>query len=321
MPPTRVLLDTDPGIDDALSILLALASPELHVEAITTSGGNLPVEKTTVNALKIVELAGAIQIPVAKGVEKPLFRKRPDDPFSHGEDGLGNTFLPEPKLKLDPRNAVDVIVEKVKEFPGELTLITTGPLTNIGLSLMKEPWIAKKIREHILMGGIYGVTPYGYQNATGLSPVLDWNICVDPEAAKVVFHSGMEITTIGNDVTTVPSSDVKEHHITNLEKVDTPITRFAAKAMRYITQRGFIMHLHDPMAVAIAVRRDLFKFTRLRVDVETQGELTAGQTIADHRMRRPVVWGEEVPEVTVATDVDGPKLIDFFIERIQSMKK
>lgn len=318
MPPEKVILDCDPGIDDALAILLAFASPELKVTAITTVSGNLHVDKTSVNALKILELIGVKDVPVAKGAEKPLFRELPKDPFSHGEDGLGNTWLPEPNLKLHPKHALDIIIEEVFENKEDILLISTGPLTNIALALLKERRLAKWVKKHIMIGGIYGVTPYGYMNATGLTPVSEWNINVDPEAAKIVFNSGMNIVAIGLDVTTIPSAEFKIEHVEKLAKVDTYVTRFATRAIRYIIDRGFPMHLHDPMAIVAAATNSLFKFTKLRVDVETNGKLTLGQTVTEHRLR--FKWGEDKPEITVACDVDGPALIDLFIKRIQSLK-
>ncbi|MEM1547106.1 MAG: nucleoside hydrolase [Candidatus Methanomethylicia archaeon] len=318
MPPEKIILDCDPGIDDALAILLAFASPELKVTAITTVSGNLHVDKTSVNALKILELIGVKDVPVAKGAEKPLFRELPKDPFSHGEDGLGNTWLPEPKLKLHPKHASDIIIEEAFENKEDILLISTGPLTNIALALLKERRLAKWIKKHIMIGGIYGVTPYGYMNATGLTPVSEWNINVDPEAAKIVFNSGMNIVAIGLDVTTIPSAEFKIEHVEKLAKVDTYVTRFATRAIRYIIDRGFPMHLHDPMAIVAATTSNLFKFTKLKVDVETNGKLTLGQTVAEHRLR--FKWSEDKPEITVACDVDGPTLIDLFIKRLQSLK-
>lgn len=313
----KVLIDCDPGIDDALAILLALASPELEVMAITTVSGNLHVDKTSKNALKVLELAGVKDIPVAKGAHKPLLRSLPKDPFSHGEDGLGNTWLPEPKQELHPSYAPDLIIEMAREYRGEIALISTGPLTNIALALLKEPLLAKWINKHFMVGGIYGVTRYGYMNATGLTPVSEWNINVDPEAAKIVFHSGMKIMAIGNDVTTMPSAEFKREHLRELAKTDTPVVRFAVKAISYIINRGFPMHLHDPMAVAAAIDDKLFKFTKLRVDVETKGELTLGQTVTEHRLR--FRWGEERPEINVAYDVNGPALLRLFIDRLSSL--
>ena len=314
----KVLIDCDAGIDDSLNIIFGLASPEIQIEAITAVSGNLHVDKTSLNVLKVLELAGVSGIPVAKGSAKPLFRELTSDPFSHGSDGLGNTNLPYPRQELDSRHAIDLIIDTVNKFPGELTLITTAPLTNVALCLLRDPTIVKRVKEQIMIGGIYGVTPYGYKNATGVTPVCEWNVNVDPEAARIVFQSGMPITAIGNDVTTMPSSEVKEEDIRNLESADTPITRFAAKMMRFITNRGLPMHLHDPMSVAVAVRRSLFKFTKLLVDVETRGELTAGQTVTEHRLR--FKWGEEKPELTIAEDVDGVRLKELFTNRIQSLR-
>lgn len=318
MPVKKIILDCDPGIDDALAILLALASPELEIIGITTVSGNLHVDKTSKNALKVLELAGANHIAVAKGAAKPLLRPLPKDPFSHGEDGLGNTFLPEPRRSLSRLHAADFIIQRAEENKGEIFLVSTAPLTNIALAILKEPNLPKWIEKHILIGGIYGVTPYGYANATGLSPVLEWNICVDPEAAKIVFNSGMDIVAIGNDVTTIPSAEFKLEHLRRLTSVKTPITKFAEKIIRYIIDRGFPMHLHDPMAIAAAVDESLFKFVRLRVDIEIHGTLTCGQTVTEHRKR--FAWGEEKPEISVAYDIDAKRFLDLFIMRIQSLK-
>ena len=198
----RILLDCDPGIDDSTAIIFALKSNLIKVEAITAVSGNLTADRTSINALKTLELLDVVDIPVAQGMMKPLVRAFPHDPFSHGDDGLGNTQLPVPELQLDQRFGPDLIIETVNQFVGEITLVATGPLTNIAVALMKAPDIVDKVDRLILIGGAFGFNEYASTYATGDNPVSEWNVYVDPEAARLVFHSGIPITAIGLDVAT-----------------------------------------------------------------------------------------------------------------------
>jgi len=303
----------DPGIDDALGILLALRSPELKLRAITTVSGNVHVDKTSVNALKVLEIAGVSDIPVAKGFSKPLVRQLVTAERFHGVDGLGDAGLPTPKLTLDKRHATDLIIQEVEASEKrEITLIATGPLTNIAASLKRSPEISEKVDQLIIMGGAYGVTPYGLGNQT---PVAEFNIYVDPEAAKIVFRSGIPLTAVGLDVTTNPSAVLESKLYSEICSADTPVAKFISKITRsWIAQWGTIT-IHDPMAVALCIDRTLFKTDRFHVDVETTGELTVGQTVTDRRF-----WLEEVyrakPNVNVCVDVEGKRFLKLFMDRL-----
>ena len=185
-PRWRIILDVDPGIDDALAILLALRSPELQVEAITTVAGNLPLEVTTRNALKVVELAGRSDLTVARGAGKPLNGKLTLADFVHGEDGLGGAELPIPEKKVDPRPAAELIVDLVEANPGEITLVGVGPLTNLATVLNIAPRVVEKVNSIVLMGGAW--------SGGNTTPAAEFNIYSDPEAAQIVLDSGSAIT-------------------------------------------------------------------------------------------------------------------------------
>jgi inosine-uridine nucleoside N-ribohydrolase len=182
----RILLDTDPGIDDALALLLALASPEIQLEAITTVSGNVHVDLTTRNALALLELAGRMDIPVARGCEGPLLVKNVDAADVHGSNGLGGIELPHPKSQPVVQHAVELIIEKVMDAPGEITLVAIGPLTNIALAFRREPRIAQSVREVVIMGGALRVPG-------NVTPGAEFNIFCDPHAAHIVFHAGWPI--------------------------------------------------------------------------------------------------------------------------------
>lgn len=308
--PKKVILDMDPGIDDALAILLAVRSPELKVEAITTVSGNVHVDKASLNALKILELAEVKDICVARGMDRPLIRELETAEYIHGEDGLGNIDLPAPKLSLHPKHAVDLLIERASSAPGEITLVTTGPLTNVAMAVLKEPKIVGWIREVILMGGAFAVTPYGYGNVT---PAAEFNIWCDPEAARIVFHSGLPIVAVGLDVTNNPSACLRKDHLKELSSAGTAISKFITQVFRFYltrTQRGR-MELHDPVAVAVAIDKSLVATKRLFVDVETRGEVTRGQTIAD---RRP--WSKMRTNANVCCKIDGERFLSLFMDRL-----
>ena len=308
--PKKVILDMDPGIDDALAILLAVKSPELKVEAITTVSGNVHVDKASLNALKILELAKVEDIPVARGMERPLIRELETAEHIHGENGLGNTNLPIRKLALHPKHAVDLLIEKITSAPKEITLITTGPLTNVAMAILKEPKIVGRIKEVVLMGGAYAITPYGYGNVTS---VAEFNVWCDPEAAKIVFRSGLPIVAVGLDITTDPSTCLREEHLKKFSCAGTAISKFIVQASRFYltrTQRDR-MELHDPVAVAVAIDKTLVTTKKFFVDVETKGEITRGQTIAD---RRP--WSKMETNIEVCYRIDGKRFLSLFMERL-----
>jgi len=299
----RILIDCDPGIDDSLAIILALKSDQIKLEAITTVTGNLHVDDTTRNAFTILELMNAKNIPVAKGMAKPLVREIPIDPFSHGQDGLGNTALPVPEMKLHEKSAAELIVETINANPHEITLVATAPLTNIAMVLLIDPSIAHKVQQVILIGGSFGFTKYAYTNATGDNPVSEWNVYVDPEAAEIVFNSGMPITAVGLDVATHPSINFKPEHIEKLKASGKKEALYVCKLVEFVEERGFEPYcvLIDSLAMAAAIDSTIITTTPVRVAIETQGKHTLGQTVTD--IRNNFRW-EHLPLINAASDAD-----------------
>lgn len=308
----RVLIDCDPGIDDALAIILAVKSHKLQIEAITTVSGNLTADRCQKNALKVLELLGVDSIPVAKGSLKPLVRPFPSDPFSHGNDGLGNTALPEPTLTPSSRFAPDIIVEIVNRFPNDITLITTGPLTNIALALMRDPDLPSKVDELIIIGGAFGFNRSAALNATGDNPVSEWNIYVDPEAARLVFHSGIKLTAIGLDVATHRDINFRPSDIEQLKAANNRETQFALDLVNFSAGRGFQSYtvLIDSTAIAAAIDPTLIQYQTIHVDIETQGELTRGQTVTD--IRDNFRW-THLPSINAAYNADFGGFLDLVV--------
>src|ERR1041385_7851505 len=216
--PRRIILDTDPGIDDAMAILLALRSPELKVEAITVVAGNVPVELGAENARKLADLAGRTDVIVSKGAAGPLQRKLTTAEAIHGKNGLGGVVLPPPKIALDGRHAVQVIHDVIDANPGQITLVPVGPLTNVALAFLQYPDLAAKTREIILMGGTVGAG-----NAT---PVAEANIHQDAEAAKIVFESGVPILMV--DLTACAQALLTRDEAVRLRESADPAARFVA---------------------------------------------------------------------------------------------
>ncbi|MGQ0550624.1 MAG: nucleoside hydrolase [Armatimonadota bacterium] len=306
----RVIIDTDPGVDDSMAVQFGLRSPEVRIEALTSVFGNNPVEITTRNALKNLEVAGRPDIPVAPGAGKPLLR-----PYSgrgsivHGDDGLGNSNLTPPRLQPSHRRAAEMIVERVMAEPGEITILALGPLTNVALAVSLEPRIAQHVREVVFMGG--AATVRG--NA---APAAEANIHNDPEAAKIVFHAGWPLTMIGLDVTTQVQMNLS--HLQRLRSAGTAVGDFLAAIMphylnQYRERYGLDgqMFVHDPSAMIYLIDPTLFRARNLYVDVETRGEATAGETVPDLRNR----W-DKAPNVTVCLEVDGERLVALYFERI-----
>lgn len=294
----HIILDTDPGVDDALAFLLAFGSPELKVEAVTTVAGNVSHEKGHRNAKQLLEFLGRTDVPVCQGAERPLVRGLRHAEGVHGETGLGGASLPEPRMKTDRRSAVQVIHEKAEELDGELTLVTVGPLTNVAAALVADPTLQSKLNGLVMMGGAYGLTPYGHGNA---SPVAEFNVWHDPEAAKIVFNSGIPTVCAGLDTTTHPDYRMNVETFTEIEAKDTRRSRLVADLCRGIVERFEGFNLHDPMAVAYLVDPTIFKTRRIRVDVETCGELTRGMTVVARHHGRIV---EADAEVIVEADAE-----------------
>jgi len=308
----RILIDTDPGIDDSMMIQLALKSPEVQIEALTTVFGNSFVNLTTRNALINLEEAERTDIPVACGASKPLIR-----PYAlgnagqvHGRDGLGNCrYLPDPKHQALATPAAMLIVERVMLSPGDLTLLATGPLTNLALALSLEPLIAQQVRDVVIMGGII--------ERDLNSPIAETNIRNDPEAARIVFHAGWPLTMVPLDVTL--KTEMGLPHLERIKEANTRVAKFLGKITpvyfewcrkRYNREA---MKIHDSAALAYILDSSLFQTRELTVDIEVHGELTSGQTVVDLQGN-----SGKRPNVTVCQDVDSERLLEMHLERITS---
>ncbi len=306
--PKDIIIDCDVGIDDALAIMLALGSKELRIRAITAVCGNVEVEKTSKNALKVLETFDARDIPVARGCARPLRRELYTAGYVHGSDGLGDSNLPDPTMGLDPRHAVDLIIDEAGK--GGLHLVCLGPLTNLASALSRAPQLADKLEGVTTMAGAFGLTPYGFGNVT---PVSEFNVYVDPEAAKIVFNSGLKLTVVGLDVTTDPSAMLTKNRYQKIIESGNRGARFLQKIASKLIESWGSLSLHDPMTVAYLVDHALLTVTEYPVDVETEGSIARGQTIADRRAWKEVVQFKG--RARIATAVDAPKFLRIFEER------
>jgi inosine-uridine nucleoside N-ribohydrolase len=343
--PFRVIIDTDPGVDDALALLLAMRSPELKIEGITPVAGNVPLELGLPNALRMVEIAGRTDIPVAPGAKAPLLRRLVTATYVHGENGLGGAVFPEPKTHPVAEPAAEFIRRVVRKYPGEVTLIPIGPLTNIATALKLDAELAGMVRGIVLMGGSL--------SGGNITPAAEFNIYVDPEAARIVFQSGVPITMVGLDATRKTS--LTEEHVRTLEAAQNPVSQAAAKigrnAINRNRERGFLVgpNMHDSLAVAAFLDPSILTFKDYYVDVEIYGELTAGETLgyspsaSDLRRKpemekqatmnmsirgsaptlastktSPVLRDRWVPNAKVAVDVDSAKFFNVLIGRLST---
>lgn len=305
----RIILDCDPGQDDALAILLALASPqELEVLAVTTVSGNVPLPLTSRNARQIVELAGRTDVPVHAGCARPILRPLETAEEVHGETGLNGTVLPEPRLPLAPGHAVDVIIEALLGRPaGTVTLCPLGPLTNIALAMIKEPAIIPRIARIVLMGGAMGLG--------NITAAAEFNIYVDPHAAKVVFDSGAPIVMFGLDVT--HKALVTDERLARIGAIGTPVAGACVGLLdffnRYDRKRYDIpgAPLHDPCVIAWLLRPELFGGRERRVDIETEGRHTCGRTVVDWWQRSPLP-----PNALVINDIDADGFFALLTDRL-----
>ncbi|MBS4208906.1 nucleoside hydrolase [Bacillus sp. FJAT-50079] len=313
----KVLIDCDPGMDDSLALVLACKSEELDVKAITTVSGNYHVDVTSVNALKTLELIDKMDIPVAKGLAKPLVRPLASDPFTHGSDGQAEAFLSNPTKQLEEIHAADLIIETVKKHPNELYILALGPLSNIALALIKCPEIKDMIKGIYAIAGAFGLNKYSSANATGDNPQSEWNVYVDPEAAEIVFSSGIELTAIGLDVATHFDVNFSEEDLELLRKSNKKEASFLLNMIEFVTNRGFESYcvLIDSMAVAAAIDETLITTIKGKVGVETKGNLTLGMTILDTRHHH--TWNN-LPEINIAAEADYKRFNDLVLERILS---
>jgi len=314
----KAILDVDTGTDDALALALAVKSPEIEVIGVTTVSGNVHVDKTSINSLRVLEFLGVEDVPVFRGAAKPLIKRLKTVEWVHGSDGLGDSGLPMPKRRIEDKPAPEFIVETLRgSSRGEISMIATGPLTNLAIAFLYDPEIVEKLDKLIIMGGAFSVTPWGHGNIT---PVSEFNIYTDPEAAKIVFESGAPITCVGLDVTTDPSALLRKEMYEELKRSRSRAAELAVRVLRrFMDFIGFAM-LHDPMAVALAIRPQLFEVKEYKVYVSLEEGILRGQTIADRR-RFPEEAEERAEEggrIKVATKVDGQEFLRFFIDRITS---
>ncbi|MER8367985.1 nucleoside hydrolase [Mesorhizobium sp. M0306] len=305
----RIIIDTDPGQDDAVAILLALGSAELEIVGITAVAGNVPLKLTEKNARKICELAGRPDVKVYAGAIRPLARELVTAEEVHGKTGLNGPQLPEPKMKLQDEYAVDFIVETLmREESGTITLCALGPLTNVALALIREPKIAPRIKEIVLMGG-------GFFEGGNVTPTAEFNIYVDPHAADVVFKSGIPIVMMPLDVTHKALTTAKRTKA--FRKLGTRVGTATADMLefferfdeeKYGTDGG---PLHDPCVIAYLLKPKLFKGRNCNVSVETASELTMGMTVIDW-------WGvtKRPKNAMVMRDIDHDAFFELLLERL-----
>jgi purine nucleosidase len=337
-----LIIDCDTGIDDSLALLYACASPEADILAVTCCSGNVAAAQVAENTLAVLELAGRTDIEVAIGRPTPLMRALETTPETHGPRGIGHAELAAPSRPLSDRHGVELLLETVRARPGEVTLVTLGPLTNIALAVLLEPELPHLLRRWVLMGGCFRV-------AGNTTPREEWNIHCDPEAARIAFRAFAERTpetlplALGLDVT--EQAKFEPEHLVALARragsrpndsialargeepmrstrsvASNPIVRYLADALRFYMEfharyDGFYgAFIHDPLALAAALDPDLVTAQAVFVDVESQGSITTGETVADWRglRGRPANC-----EVAVAADAAG--FLDRFIERVGGM--
>ena len=309
MAPRPIIIDSDPGTDDAIAIWLALASPELELLGVTTVAGNVPLALTAKNARKVCELAGRAEVKVFAGCSRPLLRSLVTAESFHGHDGLGHAPLPEPTLPLQPAHAVDWLVDTLMAA-GEagVTLCPIGPLTNLALAIVKEPRILPKIREIVLMGG-------GFFAGGNTTPAAEFNIHVDPHAAQVVFTSGVPLTMMPLDVT--HKALMTPARIAAVRALATPVAEAAAAMMaaygahdaeKYAREGG---PLHDPCVIAYLLEPGIFGGRDCHVQIETASEATLGMTVVDW-------WGVSgrPANCRVIDEIDADRFFALLTERL-----
>lgn len=306
----KIVLDCDPGIDDALAIAFAVGHPDLELHGITTVAGNVPLDLTTSNALRVCEFIGAAGIPVTPGSPAPLLRPLVDGREVHGHTGLGGAQLPDPSTRPSAGHAVDYLIETIGAAPGEITLVATGPLTNIALAVRREPRLVTQVKDFVIMGGSAG--------RGNVTPAAEFNIVTDPEAAAIVFGAGWTVTMVGLDVTLRARATeavqarlrplgrlASELVLPGLEQYnDAPEEPGAADG----TTDRHAPAVHDVCAVAHVARDSLLGCLPARVAVETAGRWTSGMTVTD--FRAPAAEHNAL----VATEIDADGFWDLVLE-------
>lgn len=332
---TKLVLDVDTGIDDSLALLYLLASPEAEILAITCTAGNVPARQVATNNLAWLELCGAPEIEVALGSEVPVLAPLMTTEETHGDQGIGWAHLPEPSRAVSPRHATDVWSDVARAHPGEVVGLVTGPLTNLALAVRRDPELPRLLRRLVVMGG-------AFQHQGNTTPTTEWNIAVDPDAAKIVFDafSGLPAErrplVCALDVT--ETIEMYPEHVARIaaaagsepvevispddapgtrSQASNPVVRHLSDAVRFYMEfhrahdQGFLAHMHDPFAAAVALHPDIAEVRHATVDVELAGTLTRGQTVADWRG----MWGRE-PNAAVVVRTDPAAFFDDLVERV-----
>ena len=347
-PPARIaiILDVDTGIDDSLALLYACGSPEVELVAVTCTAGNVEARQVAENTRAVLELAGRDDVEVALGREVPLVRPLVTTPETHGPKGIGWAELPSPRMAISPRHSAELLVDEARRRPGEITLVTVAPLTNLAVAVLREPDLPRLLRAWVLMGG-------SYRSAGNTAPTTEWNVSVDPDAAKVALaafgapdvvrhrearglpgrplalgldvterakmlpgHVGRLAAAAGDD----PAAAEARVRSATAAPPGNPVVRYAADALRFYMEfhsryDGFYgAFVHDPFALAAALDRSLVRTEAVAVDVELGGTLTTGETVTDWRR----TWNRP-PNVDVAVAGDAARFMDRFIERVGAL--
>ena len=306
----KIIIDTDPGQDDAVAILLALASPdEIEVLGITAVAGNVPLSLTEKNARIVCELAGRPDIPVYAGCDRPLKRKLVTAEHVHGKTGLDGPELPEPKIKLQEKHGVDFIIDTILQEPeNSISLCPLGPLTNIASAILKQPKIVSRIKKIVLMGG-------AYFEVGNITPAAEFNIFVDPDAAKIVFEAGIEMVVMPLDVT--HKALVTEKRNEAFRQLKSPVGLAVAEMTDFFERFDKEKYgssgapLHDPCVTAYLIDPTIFSGKNINVEIETKSELTLGMTVADW-------WGvtDRKANTFFVGDLDSDKFFSLLTERL-----
>ena len=313
MAPKHIILDSDPGIDDSLAILLALASPEIVLDGVSTIHGNASTKQTTRNALAILELAQASHVPVFKGCDLPLVKESLLSPETHGNSGLGYAQLPEPMTQPKAGHGCDYLIEQIMARPGEVTLVAIGPLTNVAMAIRKEPRIVQNVKEVFIMGG--AILHPG--NTTALA---EYNTFVDPHEAHIVFHSGMPMTLTPLDVTY--QCIFTQDDLNRLLKNHSPITKYIADSTRYYMEfhdeyqsiEGCV--INDPMTLALTFMPEICDYKSLVMDVDISTGVGLGNTFADFYN-----YEKKPANMKVAMGVRPRLFMELFLERMETLAK
>jgi pyrimidine-specific ribonucleoside hydrolase len=307
--PVPIIIDCDPGHDDAIALLLAVASPEVELVGVTTVAGNQTIDKTTNNALRVLELAGRTDIPVYRGADRPFLRTQDVAAHVHGESGLDGPDLPQPATREQDRHAVEYLAQEIRARDGRITLVPTGPLTNIGLLFALHP--DARPERIVLMGGAIG--------EGNRTPAAEFNIWADPEAAQRVFLEGLDTTMVGLDVT--HRALIKDEHTERMRgagRVGTVVAELMDFYARFHKRRYPDLDgspMHDPVCVAHLIDPGLMTVVDAFVEVDCSGGPSWGRTNVDHRNREH--FGD--PNAKVGVDIDGERFAELIVERISSL--